>query len=479
MVQNSIDAIEFAGDYSLDEIVIRSINGTLLDIKPLLSELNIYESIYDNAMYGNIVLHDSMNHIQNLPLIGQEDIFFLLKTPGSTDLDVINFREFAGRVYKLTDVTRTQEREQVYKLHFTTKESIKNIRTRLSRAFDGTPSEIVEKILRDPNGLGTNKQLFIEDTVNTHKIVSPNYRPYQLIQMLCKRAESKVYKTPGYLFFENHRGLHFRSYESLSHTSQFARTPKLEYTDMAPGRVEGNSSIRDIELDMKQIKEYNIIKTNDMIGNTITGVLGSTHYTHDIHTKSFTKTIFDYFDDFDKRLHTDEEQTLGREYGPLYSNTAELNDGRTIADFPKSKIFVTPRATKLHSQSSSDTRTYDNRSNFWLQPQKANRLAYDSVKLKLTVAGNTYLSVGDLIFVRLPSLEPQEQASDRLFDEYLSGRWIVTHLRHIVNNQEHEMVIECAKDTFFKRLPESNDSLEKDYKEPYRGVLKINSEDDA
>lgn len=478
MLQNILDAIEFAGDFRLDEVVIRTIAGTELDIKPLFSEINIYESIYDNAMYGNIVVHDSMNHIQNLPIIGQEDIFFLLKTPGSTDLDVVDFRQYAGRIYKVSDITRTQEREQVYRLHFTTKESIRNIRTRMSRPFDGTPSEIVEKIVRDPNGLNSKKQLFLEETANTHKIISPNYRPYQLIQMLCKRAESKVYKTPGFLFYENHRGLNFRSYESLSHTGRFPRPPRLDFTDMAPGRAEGNASLRDIELDMKQIREYNIIKTNDMIANTISGLLGSTHYTHDIHTKTFTKTTFDYFDDFDSRLHIDEDQVTGREYGPLYSNTAEYNDGRTIADFPNSKIFVSPRATKLHSKTSDDPRTYDNRSNIWLQSQKSNRLSHDAIKLKLNIAGNTYLSAGDVIFVRLPSLEPQEQGSDRVYDEYLSGRWIVTHLRHIVNNNEHEMIAECVKDTFFKKLPVSGESLEEDYREPVRGVLSINSEED-
>ena len=62
-----------AGDYKLESIIVHSASGPI-DIKSLMVELNVYESIFSPAIYGNIVIADSANHIQNMPLIGQEEI---------------------------------------------------------------------------------------------------------------------------------------------------------------------------------------------------------------------------------------------------------------------------------------------------------------------------------------------------------------------------------------------------------------------
>jgi len=139
--------LQFAGHYRLESILIKSFNGIELDFKDLNLELNIYESIFENSIYGTITLRDSANHIQNLPIIGQEEISFALSTP--TFSDVIDFKEYKGRIYKVTDKNRTLEREQVYTLHFVTKETLRNARTKLKKSYTGTTSDIVSTILKD------------------------------------------------------------------------------------------------------------------------------------------------------------------------------------------------------------------------------------------------------------------------------------------------------------------------------------------
>ena len=52
--------------------------------------------------------------------------------------------------------------------------------------------------------------------------------------------------------------------------------------------------MRDIVFDMSTIKEFRIMKTTDLLADTASGMLNSTLYTHDIHSKSFTKTEFKY-----------------------------------------------------------------------------------------------------------------------------------------------------------------------------------------
>ena len=50
-----------------------------------MSELNIYESIYKNALTGSIVIIDAQNLIGKLELNGTERISFKLSTPGAID----------------------------------------------------------------------------------------------------------------------------------------------------------------------------------------------------------------------------------------------------------------------------------------------------------------------------------------------------------------------------------------------------------
>lgn len=442
--------LQFAGHYRLDSILIKSFNGIELDFKDLNLELNIYESIFDNAIYGTCTLRDSANHIQNLPIVGQEEISFTLSTP--TYSGVIDFKEYKGRIYKITDKNRTLEKEQVYTLHFVTKETLRNARTRLKKSYTGTTSDIVSKILKDPNGINTKKPIFIEPTKSIHKIVATHNRPFDLISMLAKRSESKNDKhSPGFLFFENHRGYNFRSYESLSYDSLKPKKPKFHYYDRVYQRDD--KGLSDIDADLATIADYKIIESNDLIANTATGMLASTHYTHDIHTKTFTKTEFNYFDQFDKKFHVDEFEDSKQQLGPFYSQTPETINNKSVSDHPQSKIFVSSRATKLHSQSATDPREYDNRSNIWLQSMKSNKSAYDNCKLSLEVAGNCDIAAGDLIQVSLPSLESQYMSSpNKRIDELYSGRYIVSYIRHIFNNIKHTMVMECVKDNFYTRL---------------------------
>jgi hypothetical protein len=50
------DAIDKAGDYNLSHIDLINHRGEIIDLKYIVIELNIYESIYKNAVTGSIVI---------------------------------------------------------------------------------------------------------------------------------------------------------------------------------------------------------------------------------------------------------------------------------------------------------------------------------------------------------------------------------------------------------------------------------------
>ena len=99
---------EFAGDYVLEKLVLINHVGFKVDIKYLMIELNIYESIYKNAVTGSVVVTDEGNQIARMSIQGLEKLAFFLKTPGVSHgkEDVIDASEETGEpfhIYSITD----------------------------------------------------------------------------------------------------------------------------------------------------------------------------------------------------------------------------------------------------------------------------------------------------------------------------------------------------------------------------------------
>ena len=95
-----------AGDYNLSHIDLINHKGEIIDLKYIVIEMNIYESIYKNAVTGSIVITDAKNQIGRLEIQGLERIAFKLASPGITDAeDLLDASVETGEpfhVYKLS-----------------------------------------------------------------------------------------------------------------------------------------------------------------------------------------------------------------------------------------------------------------------------------------------------------------------------------------------------------------------------------------
>ena len=65
--------------------------------------------------------------------------------------------------------------------------------------------------------------------------------------------------------------------------------------------------------------------------------------------------------------------------------------------------------------------------------------------------GHSYLQAGDVINFQLPSLEPNKgNMKGYIYDEYHSGRYIITKLRHRLIRGQYKLVLECMKDSVYR-----------------------------
>ena len=448
--------LQFAGDYRLGPIVLFS-SSDPIDLRPLMLELNLYESIHSPNMYGNLVIRDSANHKQNAPIIGQEEISFTLEIPEN---ETITFSDYRMRIYKVSGVQETAERQQVYTLHFTTKEAIKNSRTTLKNAFDNSSQGIFTNVMR--NAIGTNKKLHIEQSNTNNKLVGNYMRPYDFLQMLANRTSSRDFNGAGYLFFENHRGIHFRSWESLCRTKTGNRQAKIDYYVNPAGEPIV------VDEDMRKIISYSVDKTQDTLAGHASGLFGSKHYNYSRIDKNITIRESDYDQKFKRRFTTEGESF------PMFPKNPEDATGKSHTDYKDARIFVSSFDKSLHMKSSTDQREYDNNDST-LQDRLHDELDHDQMVLSVSVPGNTNLAAGDIVGINIPSYESIDKATDRVYDVYLSGRYILTDVVHSISETGYSTTFKCVRNDLQVPLPKSDESIEDrtEYVEPQEGDFDV------
>ena len=173
--------IEFAGDYNNEHIFLHTHYGEVIDIKNMVDELNIYESIYKNALTGSVVMTDAQNLISKLQIQGMERLSFKIATPGVTrSRDAVDATEKTGHpfhIYKITNRVQTAPGTLRYVLHFGSREFMRNIRTKVSQAYDGRLDRAVYAMFLDENYLDSKKTLTFEPCGNSDKFTIANMRP--------------------------------------------------------------------------------------------------------------------------------------------------------------------------------------------------------------------------------------------------------------------------------------------------------------
>jgi hypothetical protein len=148
------------------------------------------------------------------------------------------------------------------------------------------------------------------------------------------------------------------------------------------------------------------------------------------------------------QILTDGVKTDNKGILPLH-----LREGAYLSDYPESTMYLWPDTQSIHD-------------NVGTAPIKdillkrlSQRLAFMSNRLELTLNGFTGVTAGDLITFEMPSYTP---AGESTIDPYMSGRYLVTSVRHQLNRtlKKHVMVLECMKDSVRRPYPEeTNDTF--------------------
>ena len=164
----STDAIQFAGEFAIEELKIVTPTEQVADLisDVLVIEINIFEDIFSNTLSGNIMLTDIRDIITLLPIQGQEELFLKIKTPSLSDPnDILDFSKNPFVINKVSLRREVSSGGQIYDLSFVSPEAVKNTKKRISKSYARSKAnigEIVDDLMKlDKSGIQTSKEVFV------------------------------------------------------------------------------------------------------------------------------------------------------------------------------------------------------------------------------------------------------------------------------------------------------------------------------
>lgn len=443
------------GDVMLEKCEIESITGDRYDIIDVLSEINIYEDIFNNGVTGDVFLVDSVNLINMAPIIGQEVIRIRFKTPV---IDPAPIRELTFHIYKISKRHTKNDRTQGYVLHFASPATIRNQLVKVGRTISGQISnEPVLKIIQEDLDADVG---LIGSTKGAFEFVIPFWSPYKTLNWLAKRAITTDTTNGGdanFVFYEtisNSDSDRLNGFEHnfisigqlMSLPPRFKGQEKYSFGPITRTLEEtGKELYPDIRAMYYTINEYEILESMDNMEAISRGMYGSRLVSYDMLTKQISNTSFNYFEDF-----TNKTRNLpGRdgEQHPLTTNRPNPG-GLVFQDFDDANIQRTSEHDLSHTQFPEPYGSKE-----WMLQRQSSLQQLKMNRVLCVVPGNSRLRAGNVFEMVLPS-----QGQDAGFgkeDQHLSGRYLVTSLRHKIQKASYFTTMELAKDSFYTQLPES------------------------
>jgi len=443
-------------DYvEIDRLELVTDTGQTIKLDNLVDEINIYQDLWEPFMQCDVVITDAVDLFDKMDYFGN-------RQPGFTGHELIIIRytstfpdsnkkkkAHAFIINKILRRWRDEEKKEIIVLQLNSLESFIAVDKKISRTYGHTSKlesktidkyvkSIVDEFIYNTGaksaysniGKATSVNIKKENTFSPTKsrmnYLIPNLDPISAIARLANEADN-VTDIPLFTFYEDSNGFHFSDITSLVGLKEPKNTYSYEPSNYAEAGSTGYMT------DLFKIQEYDLVKSTDMIRAKNKGLFKSTAINIDILRKNKREVGYDY-----------------SKSGPFFAKLNDAGGGSLVTGNSDPNARLIMRTTRF---------LHDNQE-FFTGPGKENplptinnmlankRAAYmqhiTNIVLNITINGNSELNVGDQISVLIPQATTLD---GRKHDKYLSGIYLITKLRHTIQQDKMATILEIAKDT--------------------------------
>ncbi len=442
------ESVQKAGSVKITELKIISNNNSIWDLTDFLVELNIYEDMFSSHMHGNMVLSDSRNLIENVPLIGEEYLVVKVQTPTFDSFITKTFR-----IYKISDRNIVRDNStQLFTVHFASVELFYDILLPLFIPFEGNITDVAGEIFS--NYIATSREyqiseasdqikeletvtplVVLNDTDNKVKFVSPGWTPFKCLNWLATKSIPKDGKAKNFLFFESNKAFYFGSIEHVFKEAVQNELSIGKYS-ISASNIRDGASTPDINREYFIAKDVDMVETNDHIKNYTNGYLANRLLTLDIYNKEYKVNDYDYVNEYKNQFHS---SGSGPTSVPPFTSDSLRNFATSISFYPVNPKLFDDFENNINEKMGE---IYGNR--------KSSLLDLSNIKMNITVPGRTDVEIGRVLYFSYPALGAKSDSTEEgLEDKSYSGYYLITAIHHKINKIDHSMRMEIVKDSLY------------------------------
>jgi len=436
--------------FIINEIFLYTNSGEQINLQDLLQNIFINESIYQSGISVEIFLKDNIGLINDLRLSGNEQIKLKIsrREPFNSGSRLKGY-QLDLFVMEIKDYSRTRPSEVAYTLECVSKHVYLNNKKLLSRSFNGNIADLIRSIVESD----LNSNLTVEAAAENIKGIYPYIQPLSGISWLLRNAFDNG--MPFYFYESPQYGLIFTSYKKILDT--YKDNPHRTYNNFP---MLGTSISADAPIDEAFDEEKNKIfqiKSNLNVSKLNAGAKGafkSVLNKIDISNKSKIQSVLT-----GDRFKTDWEYTF--DGNKTLNNSSPINPTMTIND----EQLLDFRAVKHHYISynglaysntyfANALKNYHNPTDMSILEAEGRKHNLDTLKQEIVIAGDFDLTCGTIVNLQLlknDDVSIELENNKNIEDDILSGKHLVTAVRHQFGANGYTMSVALKKDSFILR----------------------------
>jgi hypothetical protein len=418
-----------------------------VDITSMIVSFNMYESIFNTFVTGDITLidtHDLINGV--LEITGTEPLYIEFGTLGSTYPIKMPFI-----ITKVKESEKINESTIKYTLSLIPREFLTDARTKISRTEDGVYSDMVKRIFE--NDLKSESTLLIEATGENNRLIFPNISPVDSINMISQFAQTtSPMHGSDFLFFQTTKSFVFRSVEDMIFNYGLVKNgaeggKRLEFRTgdtppMNPGR---NTTV--LKSQFEHVIDFKLLSGFDTLRHTSIGSYNSSLINYDFRSKTWERPKpYNYHKAYSEAGLDEEEgettvriMTVSEAEGknPITPHTKDegaTEDFQNMSGYPDAEINMVSSAGVYQYQDEPNDSPFAeiNYNNFAVN-RKARFNALNLQRAKITIYGISGIQAGDIIDMSIPKSNPEARSTPEE-DKFLSGPWLIESVAHQVRD---------------------------------------------
>lgn len=463
--------------YELEVLTIVNNEGEGFDIRDLMIECSIFESINRNFLLGELIIGDAIALMENAKLFGQESLRIRFKQPAGVndETDEEDLIDQIFRIYKITGVKRINETTQAYKLSFCSPGHIESKRTRISQAFRGSMTDIAAQIAEDHLGIANevkDKKLESYFEVreksqgDNYHVLIPNWTVGYAMNYLCASAQG-IDSTSGlqdsFFFYQTaNGGYRIQSLASMMEQDYAGGRPFV-YSEAAREKdpnVPADSTNPDKLGMSRRILNFEVQSAANVLEGTMEGLFGSKQTTVDNTYQFYVEKTYSFLEKF----FSGEKQAM--HCHPFVRTQPEILHIGTAADEGDVNIIGSVEGKGIgaypnaHSILTSDSSFVNDSTDKIHQPNHYTHLGssqfraaakqlLDYYTMNLILATRTDISVGQVINLDIPAARAGEGVVE---PKFYNGGHLITELRWTLRGDHCNLNVKCIKDSVLNNI---------------------------